>query len=489
MAPISFNEISSNIRVPLFYAEFDNSKAVQGLAIQPWKALLIGQKTSAGSATVEIPVLISSADQAKSLFGVGSMLHRMAIKWFKNNKATEVWAIPVDDNGAGVLATANLAVSGPSTAAGTVSLWIGGRLLSVGVESGDADTDIATAIAAAINADTFLPVTASVVDDDVTVTAKNKGTNGNKIDIRLNYASDQELPAGVGVVITAMASGATNPVLTNLISALGEEQYNVIVNPYVDSTSLAALEAEMLDRWGYSRANEGVLIGAAGDTVGNLTTLGNARNSKHSVIFGTYLFPNPPEEVAAAAAGQISTSAQIDPARPTQTLGLVDILAPVESDRFTWAERNTLLTDGIATMKVAAGGVVQIERAITTYQTNSFDVADISYLDSEVLFTLSYLRYSSKARFTQRYPRSKLAKDGTRFGVGQKIITPKIAKAEWYALFRQWEESGLVEGFDQFKEDLIVEVNASDPNRLDCLVSPDLINQLRVLGVQIGFLL
>lgn len=489
MPPISFNEISSNIRVPLFYAEFDNSKAVQGLAIQPWKALAIGQKTSAGTATVEVPVLITSADQAKTLFGAGSMLHRQIIKWFKNNKGTEIWAIPVADNGAGVAASGTIAITGPATADGTLSLWINGRLISVGVSDDDTATEVATAIAAAINLDTFLPLTATSLVGDVTLTAKNKGTNGNKIDVRLNYANDQETPAGITATITPMASGATNPVLTNLISAMGEEQYNVVLNPYVDATSLAALEAEMLDRWGYIRQNEGVLIGAASDTVGNLTTLGNSRNSKHSIIFGVYKFLNSPEEVAAACAGQIAASAQIDPARPTQTLQLNEILAPLEADRFIWSEKNTLLTDGIATVKIAAGGSVLIERAITTYQKNANDVADISYLDSEVLFTLSYLRYSSKARFTQRYPRAKLAKDGTRFGVGQKIITPKIAKAEWYSLFRQWEEAGLVEGFDQFKEDLIVEINSSDPNRLDCLVSPDLINQLRVLGVQIAFLL
>jgi hypothetical protein len=38
------------------------------------------------------------------------------------------------------------------------------------------------------------------------------------------------------------------------------------------------------------------------------------------------------------------------------------------------------------------------------------------------------------------------------------------------------EELGLVENFDQFKTDLVVERNASDPNRLDFLLPPDIIN-------------
>jgi phage tail sheath gpL-like len=486
---ISFNEIPSNIRVPLFYAEFDNSRAVQGLALQVYKALIIGQKTSAGSATVEVPVLVTSADQAKSLFGVGSMLHRMFVKWFKNNKSTEVWAIPVADNGSGVAATGTFTVTGPATAAGTLSIYIGGQLVQVAVASGDAQNDIAAAINAAINAATDLPVTSGVSTNVVTVTAKNKGTNGNKIDLRLNYQVDEATPAGVSVAIVAMASGATNPVLTNLISAMGEEQYHIIANPYVDATSLTALEAELLDRWGPIRQNEGVAIAAASDTVGNLTTLGNSRNSKHSCIFGAYKYPTPPEEIAAAIAGVIALQGAIDPARPFQTLQLAGVLPPSEADRFVWSERNTLLFDGIASLNVGPGSVVQIERAITTYQLNAFAVPDISYLDVNVLLTLSYLRYSFKARMTSRYPRHKLAKDGTRFGPGQAVITPKVAKAECFNIFKEWELKGLVEGFDQFKNDLIVEINSSDPNRLDIRMSPDLINQLVVLGVQIQYLL
>lgn len=489
MSPVSFNEIPSNIRVPLFYAEFDNSRAVKGLALQIYKVLMLGQKTSAGTATADTPYLVSSADQAKGLFGVGSMLHRMAVKWFKNNKSTELWVIAQADNGAGVLATGSITVTGPATGAGTVSLYVGGQLIQVAVASGDAQNAIATAINAAINAATDLPVISTVATNVVTVTAKNKGTNGNKIDLRINYQSDEVSPTGVALAFVAMVNGATNPVLTNAISAMGEEQYNLIVNPYVDATSLTAIEAELLDRWGPIRKNEGVAIAVANDTVGNLTTLGNSRNSKHSVIVGIEKSPNPPEEIAAAIVGQVALSASIDPARPFQTLGLTGILAPAMVDRFLWSERNTLLTDGIASLNSGPGGIVQIERLITTYQLNSFSVADVSYLDLNVMLVLSYLRYSFGALMTSRYPRHKLAQDGTRFGPGQAVITPKVAKAECFSIFRQWEEKGLVEGFDQFKNDLIVEIDDTNVNRMNIRMSPDLINQLIVLGVQIQFLL
>jgi phage tail sheath gpL-like len=60
-------------------------------------------------------------------------------------------------------------------------------------------------------------------------------------------------------------------------------------------------------------------------------------------------------------------------------------------------------------------------------------------------------------------------------------------KAEAIMWFRQMEELGLVENYDQFKADLVVQRNISDPNRLDFLLPPDLMNQLIVTGAQIQF--
>ena len=52
-----------------------------------------------------------------------------------------------------------------------------------------------------------------------------------------------------------------------------------------------------------------------------------------------------------------------------------------------------------------------------------------------------------------------------------------------------WVERALMEDLDGFKEGLIVQRNTTDPNRLDVLLPPDLVNQLRIVGVKIQFLL
>ena len=158
-------------------------------------------------------------------------------------------------------------------------------------------------------------------------------------------------------------------------------------------------------------------------------------------------------------------------------------------DRLTDDERNLLLYDGISTLLVDAGGKVRIERMITTYKTNAFGAPDASYLDVNTILTLSYLRYDLRNYILRKYPRHKLANDGTRFGPGQAIVTPKLMKSEIIAKFREWEGIGLVEDISQFKNDLIVERNQSDPNRLDVMIPPNLVNQLIVTAAQIGFIL
>src|SRR6185295_5911098 len=88
---------------------------------------------------------------------------------------------------------------------------------------------------------------------------------------------------------------------------------------------------------------------------------------------------------------------------------------------------------------------------------------------------------------TSKFPRHKLANDGTRFGAGQAIVTPKSIKAELVAQYRIDEFNGLVEDGANFKDNLIVERDPNDPTRLNVQYPPDLINGLRLFAVLTQF--
>lgn len=488
---ISFQTIPSNVRVPLFYAEVDNSQA--GYFTQNQRTLLIGQKLAAGVAVADTPLLVSRSDEAKTQFGIGSMLARMHEVYRANDLTGEVWCLPLADNGAGALASGTLTLTGPATAAGTLNLYIGAQRVQVAVGSTDAATAIAAAINTAINADTTLPVTSTVLTNVVTVTARHKGTLGNSIKLQLNYrglAGGEATPAGVAVAIAAMAGGATDPVLTTALAAMGDDEYDIIIMPYSDSTSLDALKTAMNDstgRWAYNRQIYGHVYSAKQDSFSNLVTFGLARNDQHATVAGYELgVPNTPWEYAAAYGARNAVFIAADVARPTQTGELIGILPALAGGRFIMTERQTLLNSGVAT-SYFGGSAVRIERAITTYQKNTWNQADPSYLDSETMHQLAYIIRRLRYAVTQKYPRHKLANDGTRFGAGQAILTPSVARGEILATYAEMEAAGIVENFEAFSAHLVVERDPGNPNRLNVLYPPDLVNQLRIFAVLAQF--
>ena len=137
---ISFNNTPANVRVPLFYAEVDASAA--GYFSQQNRSLLIGHKLVGASAADNVPILVSTTDQARAVFGVGSMLARMHEVYRANDGFGEIWCLPVPPT-AGAAATGTITYTGPTTAGGTVALYIGAQKVQAGVSTGDAAAAVA----------------------------------------------------------------------------------------------------------------------------------------------------------------------------------------------------------------------------------------------------------------------------------------------------------------------------------------------------------
>lgn len=491
MSAVPFNNIPSNLRVPLFYAEVDNSQANTGQQTQ--RALLIGQMKASGTATPNVPVICAGLSDAKTKSGQGSILAGMADAYLRADSFGEVWLLPLSDDGAAVAATGTVTITGAPTASGVLSLYIAGIKLSVPVATTDTPTTIAAAIVAAVTANPDLPVSATNAAGVVTLTAGNKGLAGNDIDIRLNYggtAAGEATPAGVTATIVAMASGATNPTLTTALANLGDQPFDFIACAYNDSTSLDALKGLLSDtsgRWSWASQVYGHVFAAYRGTLSAQTTFGTARNNQHESVLGFNDSPSPNWVWAADLAGTAAVALRADPGRPLQTLKLSTALAPPLASRFTLSERNTLLFDGISTFTVAQDGTVQLENVITTYQKNSFGQADDSYLEIETMFLLMFVLRDLAGVVTSKYARMKLAADGTRFAPGSAIVTPNVIRADIIAEYQTLEYNGYVQNSQAFAQGLIVQKNATNPNRVDVLWPGTLIDQLRVFALLAQF--
>lgn len=486
---ITFNTIPIDIRTPGQYVEIDNSKALRGLPNLNRRMLFIGNKLAAGTAAANTLQRINSASEAAGLFGRGSVLHEMLSAARAANKESDIWAVALDDLAGGVQATFTATVTVTTAEPGVIALYVNGYKLSVGVALNDSAATIATAIAAAVNAWLDGPVTAAAVAGVVTLTARHKGEFTADIDVRVNYYPDEKLPNGVSVAIANGVAGAGNPDVATALAAISLESFYSVVTPYADTANIVKLETEFNSRWGGMDMRTGHLFGARRGTHANLTTFGSARNSVHDSFMGVKSSPTPMYQWAAVLGAVCEFNGAIDPARPFHTLLLPGVLPPAPADRFTRQERELLLRDGISTFTVDQGGNVLIESVVTTYQVNAFAIDDVSYLLLETKWTVDYMRYAFRVRPALRFPRHKLADDGTNFAPGQPIVTPNMIRSELLDVGRQLELAGILENFEQFKKDLIVVRSMSDRNRVNAILPPDVVNQFRVFAASVQFIL
>ncbi len=416
---IPFTNIPSNLRTPLFFAEFDNSQANTASTTQ--RTLIIGQTRAGSTLPANIPLLVSSTATVAGLSGAGSMLHGQMAAYLANDTAGEIYLLPLSDADSMVAAIGKITINTAASETGVISLYIGGIRVQTTVVATDSVSTIAAALAAAIENQPELPVTVVHTGDMVSegavvvLEAKNKGAHGNNIDLRLNYlgnAGGEITPESLVLMITPMAGGAGAPELADGLANLQDRTFDFIINPYTDTASLDAIKDFLSDstgRWSYRQQLYGHSFAAQSGTYGQLTAAGELRNDQHASLLGIHNSPTPAHIWSAAYVGAIAQSLRNDPGRPLQTLAIRGVLAPPLSSRFTLTERNNLLHSGISTVTVADDSTVQVENIITTYQKNKYGAEDDSYLQIETLFLLMFVTRFLRTQVTSKFARMKLA--------------------------------------------------------------------------------
>lgn len=486
---VSMNQIPTDLRVPLFYAEMDNSQANSGAT--QLRRLLVGLAND--DVTVE-PALVlpASSDEVADLAGPGSMLHEMHKAHRTIDPMGETWVLPVKI-AAGSKATGKVTVTGNATAGGVLNLYVGDTKVAVAVASGQAASAIATSIVTAVT-NAVLPVTAVAAAGVVTFTVKFSGEVGNDLRLAVNLlgsAGGEVLPAGVTTSVTQFAGGAGVPDLDAALAVLGDSPFEFIVHPFTDTASLSSLKALMDDttgRWAWSKKIYGHVYGARRGALGALVTFGRgATNDQHGTVVALEAeVPTPVWKWVADFAARTCVFISADPARPTQTGEMGRAMPAPEGKRFGLTENNSLLWAGVATTYYE-GGAVRIQRAVTLYQKNTFGQADDSYLDSETMHQSAAILRRLESIITSKFARHKLADDGTRFGPGQAIVTPSTIRGELISEYVRMENVGLVENAKLFAQYLIVERDAQNPNRINVLFPPDYVNQLRIVALRNEF--
>jgi phage tail sheath gpL-like len=481
--------------VPLYWVNVDGSMA--GNLTQQQPALLVGVSNSAAPQAQNTPLVIATLAQAQNAFGIGWQLERMIASFLNNNVTQLLYAVGIPQAAAGVVATGTVTITAAPTTPGTYTIYIAGQIVQILVQTTDTPTTIATNLAAAINAMGTLPVTATTSTGTVTVTCKWKGISGNDITMLENYGgpnAGQYMPVGMTTtVITPLAGGTGTPDYTTAIANTAPGNYVHIALGDNDTITFANWSTETgfgpTGRWNYVRQQYAWCYAAHRSTsYSTAITWGQTNNLP--TISSMEIEPRCPStfwEVAAAYCGRGASAFLDDPARPLQTLEMMGIVPANLPDRYTSVQQNNLTANGLAIQTVDAAGNMMILREATTYQKNMYGQGDTAFALLTILSTLATLLSRQRAAITSKFARYKLAPDGTRYGPGQAIVTPTSILAELVAEARLDEWDGLVADVDWFKNNLIVEIDDQNPNRVNVLYPPRLIGQLRIFAVLAQF--
>lgn len=492
----AFDQIASDERVSGFQAEV---KGVAGVQTGLKTVCIVAQMLTTGAATPgqanDVP---GDGSAAVALFGRGSHACRIVNAFRAGNTTTPITVIGLSDNPAGVAASRTLILSGTALSSGTLNVYIGLDRIQVGVGIGDTAATLAAELAAAINANLDLMVTASVpanAPTQVLITSKHKGEIGNDINLTINLQGSlggESLPLGLLVGgLGSLSGGTANPDQTPARAAIQGHSYQYyLLGGWSDSATLNAWSAELESMWSPDRQLYGRLgFTARRGSLSQLKSFGNARNDRFISVAGTFGTPGPIYEMAARYAAQVTRSLINHPARPLHTLVLADEMAASPNQDFAPVDRKDLLWNGVATLKAGSGGTVQIDRAITLYQQSSNGDPDDTWLDVTTPATVGNIVESISSHVFNTFiaTRCILVDDDTAVGAGIACASPKKIEASVFAHYETLVSLGLAENFEAFKKLFRVGRDPQNPTRVNMIYTPDLANPLITFAAQIAF--
>lgn len=470
---IEIETIPGSTRKPGVYAEFNTRMATRSLPGNPQRMLIIAPMSGAGVQAKALELHdVFSDDEAAVLFGRGSLAHIMAVSALKANRYLQLHVIGLADAQAGKPATADIALTGPATQSGTLTVWVANTRIDAPVQAGDSAQAISRALLDALSRQGALPVTAQMAtgDSGIKLTARHGGEWGN--DIRL---SGRTTAPGITVTVNAMTGGENNAAVKDALTAVFAAGHQVIAVPWTDETTLRALR-EHLAATGDAMEKRGA-VGVAGwpGTLATGTTLAGKSNDGRTTVGwhpGSVCLP---AEIAAGYAAVIAS--EEDPARPYNGLEIVGLDVTPLTSRAGRREQENALHNGLAPLEVGPGDKVQIVRAISTYTKSASGTDDPALLDITTMRTLDYARKAWCDRIALRYPRDK-ATERNRRGVRSELLDVAL----------KLEEEEVIENVMAMKDALIVD-KGEEPGTFLAQIPCQVVKGLHVIAARIDLYL
>jgi len=388
----------------------------------PRKILIIGSYDPAKTGVVdETPVQVLSPEHAGDLFGFGFMTHRLAVQAAAGGQGIPTWIQPQSE--VGTAAAGEIDFTGSTgVLAGTLHMYLGGVYAPVAITDAMTIEDIADAVVAAVTAQKELPVTAVkvAVTFEVTITSKSKGTWGNFTSIAFNLEVGQEFPTGVTTAVTDMATGATDPDITDALNGLGtgddanELFFTDVVHGY---GNIPAVLNKILTYVGAGDEKTGLYAKTvsrpfrvlSGDTVAGsagltaLLVISDARLTDRAD--GVVAVPDSeshPSEIAALSIGHMARINQTRAAQHYVDIALEGIWPGDQANRWTssYDNRDIAVKGGISPTRVKSG-VVFLQNVISYYRPASVPVDSNAYREMVNISKIQNMLHTQRQVFEQ----------------------------------------------------------------------------------------
>ena len=457
----------------------------------PRKVLLVGHMLAGGTATADTAYPIFSEEDAKTLFGQGSELHRMVKAAFAAYKGVTLYGVGLTPPGGGTAASGDIVFAGTATADGTFTIEVAGELIEVAVADGEAAATIGTNVRDAINDLPDLPVAATLAVATVTCTARHTGTRGNNISLRSSGTVAGITPTHHSGYLT---SGAGADTLTSALAAVSPTRYHLIAICADDATGIASWRTHVNDNAAPEEGRRQQVVCATKDTLANAITLATGVNAARAQVAWHYNADDAPSEVAASVAATRAFYEGRDPAAPmSQVHGtLVSPLRPqpVEADRPLSTETDSALNNGLTPITLDNAGNAYIGRSVTSRSQDSGGAPDYRVLDTSKVTATDYVADQIQvwwSGFVLANPKfAPDDADGNPPPPG--VCTPKTIKDGIYAELKALEPQ-ITTNVDTLKDQLVVEAAASPAGRALALIPADIVEgayQLAATVQQVG---
>lgn len=463
--------IGTSIKVPGAFVKVTLGVGPQSAAAGAKKVLLFGNKTSAGTATVETVYQITSKDQARELFGPGSELHLMAKYALAAYPAITLYAIAITAS-AGTAATGTFVLSGTATADGVYEITCLGETIQVSIPSGTTAAAAAALVETAVDAKAEWPITASVSTATITFTAKHAGPRGNHI--RLKTSGDV-----AGLTETHLngylTSGATSDDPQNALDAVASTRYQILVAPYQDATNLSDFKTHVTALAAPGEGKRGRYIAASIDTLANATTVATGLNDARGQLFWHYNGWEPPAIVAAVCAAETVEAYERDRAANTDGIFMRGLSPqPSSADKPTFTELNSALNNGISPLD-HDGSLVSLVRNVTSRSQASGGAPDFAVIDVHYVEVADAIGDDVLVNFANTFADFKLDDDVEGTVPSPGVATPATIRDFIFSRLKFYAAGGggplWLSNVDGLASELVVErdlvaagrVNASIP--------------------------